>query len=69
LVSKLVGKSPRPNNPTLRSPEIEDLENKLRQFFHTKVNLTKGARGGTISIAFYSDEELNAILDSLGINE
>lgn len=69
LVSKLVGKSPRPNNPTSRSPEIEDLENKLRQFFHTKVNLTKGARGGTISIAFYSDEELNAILDSLGINE
>ena len=69
LVSKLVGKSPRSSSPTPRSPEIEDLENKLRQFFHTKVNLSKGTRGGTISIAFYSDEELNAILDSLGINE
>lgn len=69
LVSKLVGKSPRPSTPTSRSPEIEDLENKLRQFFHTKVNLSKGTRGGTISIAFYSDEELNAILDSLGLNE
>ena len=69
LVSKLAGKSPRPSSPTPRSPEIEDLENKLRQFFHTKVNLNKGTRGGTISISFYSDEELNAILDSLGINE
>lgn len=69
LVSKLIGKSPRPTSPTPRSPEIEDLENKLRQFFHTKVNLTKGTHGGTISIAFYSDEELNNILDLLGINE
>ncbi|MEL7636989.1 MAG: ParB/RepB/Spo0J family partition protein [Chloroflexi bacterium] len=69
LVSKLVGKAPRLLSPTPRSPEVEDLENKLRQFFHTKVSLNKGARGGTISIAFYSDEELNAILDSLGINE
>lgn len=69
LVSKLMGKSPRTTSPTPRSPEIEDLENKLRQFFHTKVNLTKGTHGGTISIAFYSDEELNNILDSLGINE
>lgn len=69
LVNKLVGKSPRSISPTPRSPEIEDLENKLRQYFHTKVNLTKGTHGGTISIAFYSDEELNNILDSLGINE
>ncbi len=69
LVSKLTGKSPRPGSPIPRSPEIEDLENKLRQFFHTKVSLTKGERGGTISISFYSDEELNGILDSLGLND
>lgn len=69
LVSKLVGKVSRPSTKATRSPEVEDLENRLRQFFHTKVNLTKGPRGGTISIAFYSDEELNAILDSLGIND
>ena len=69
LVGKLTGKSPRPGSPIPRSPEIEDLENKLRQFFHTKVSLTKGARGGTISISFYSDEELNGILDSLGLND
>jgi ParB family chromosome partitioning protein len=69
LVNKLSGKISRPTAKQPRPAEIEDLENRLRQFFHTKVNLTKGARGGTISIAFYSDEELNAILDSLGIND
>ena len=69
LVNKLVGKVSRPSVKTTRSPEVEDLENRLRQFFHTKVNLNKGPRGGTISIAFYSDEELNAILDALGLND
>ena len=69
LVSKLSGKTSRVAPKQPRSAEIEDLENRLRQFFHTKVNLTKTARGGTISIAFYSDEELNSILDSLGFND
>lgn len=69
LVNKLVGKVSRPSVKTTRSPEVEDLENRLRQFFHTKVNLNKGLRGGTISIAFYSDEELNSILDALGLND
>jgi ParB family chromosome partitioning protein len=69
LVSKLSGKAPSSKKLTSRSAEAEDLENRLRQFFHTKVMLSKGKRGGTISISFYSDEELNAILDRLGIND
>jgi len=69
LVSKLSGKAPTSRKPAARSAEADDLENRLRQFFHTKVMLSKGKRGGTISISFYSDEELNAILDRLGIND
>lgn len=69
LVSKLSGKTPTNKKLTTRSAEAEDLENRLRQFFHTKVMLSKGKRGGTISISFYSDEDLNAILDRLGIND
>ena len=69
LVSKLSGKAPTSKKLTTRSAEAEDLENRLRQFFHTKVMLSKGKRCGTISISFYSDEELNAILDRLGIND
>lgn len=69
LVSKLSGKAPTNRKLAVRSAEAEDLENRLRQFFHTKVMLSKGKRGGTISISFYSDEELNAIIDRLGIND
>ena len=69
LVSKLTGKVVRTPAKQTRSAEIENLENRLRQFFHTKVNLNKSSRGGTINIAFYSDEELNAILDLLGLND
>ena len=69
LVSKLSGKASTNRKVNPRSAEAEDLENRLRQFFHTKVLLSKGNRGGTISISFYSDEELNAILDKLGIND
>ena len=69
LVSKLSGKAPTNRKVNARSAEADDLENRLRQFFHTKVMLSKGKQGGTISISFYSDEELNAILDKLGIND
>lgn len=69
LVSKLQGKAERSPARPGRPAEIEDLENRLRGFFHTKVSLNKGKRGGSINIAFYSDEELNAILDLLGIND
>ena len=69
LVSKLSGKAPTSRKLNPHSAEADDLENRLRQFFHTKVLLSKGKRGGTISISFYSDEELNAILDKLGIND
>ena len=69
LVSKLSGKAQAGPKPPARSAEADDLENRLRQFFHTKVMLSKGKRGGTISISYYSDEELNAILDRLGITD
>lgn len=69
LVSKLQGKAERSPAQPGRPAEIEHLENRLRGFFHTKVSLNKGKRGGSINIAFYSDEELNAILDLLGIND
>ena len=69
LVSKLSGKAQASPKPPARSAEADDLENRLRQFFHTKVMLSKGKRGGTISISYYSDEELNAILDRLGITD
>jgi ParB family chromosome partitioning protein len=48
-----------------RDPEIEALEERLRSALGTKVRLAKGRRGGRITIHYYSDEELESLLDRL----
>lgn len=69
LVTKLLGKAPRKQSEPGKPAELQALENKLRQFFHTKVNLQPGKKGGSITIYYYSDEELNGITDALGLND
>lgn len=65
LVSKIIGlKTPR-SVPFAPNPEIESLEKRLEQTLGTKVNLIRHARGGTLSIYYYSDEELNSLVDRL----
>jgi len=63
LVKKLSGKKPVAVKPPNTTPEIKDIEDLLRRFFKTKVNLKRNKNGGNITIFYYSDEELNAILD------
>lgn len=67
LVNKTLGRGSVKTVRPERSPELESLENELRQHFHTKVNLVKSKNGGSITIFFYSDEELNAITDRFGL--
>jgi ParB family chromosome partitioning protein len=66
LVRRLAGKrtTKRDAGPTL-SPEEKDLENRLRQALGTKVNLKRSKKGGSIVLHFYSDEELNTLIDLL----
>lgn len=45
--------------------ETAALEERLRQALGTRVRLTRGRRGGRLTIHFYSDEELEAILGRL----
>lgn len=66
LVRRLSGE--RTNKQTAArstSPEEKDLENQLRQALGTKVSLKRGKNSGTIVLHFYSDEELNTLLDLL----
>ncbi len=65
LVKKLSGEKPPSILKPLPSPEIKDLEDRLRTFLGTKVNLKDGKKGGSINIYYYSDEELNTILDKI----
>ncbi|MGA9532435.1 MAG: ParB/RepB/Spo0J family partition protein [Anaerolineales bacterium] len=65
LVRRLSGKrKPKTSSPR-KSPETKALEEELRQALGTKVNVHAGKQGGTITLHFYSDEELNALIDRL----
>ncbi len=65
LVKKMSGERPpvMPKPPV--SPEVSALEGRLRNFFGTKVSLNDSKNGGRLVIYYYSDEELNAILDKI----
>ncbi|GAA0781257.1 ParB/RepB/Spo0J family partition protein [Hathewaya limosa] len=50
------------------SPFIKDIQNRLQDYFGTKVEVnTKGKEKGKIQIEYYSQEELQRILDMLNI--
>jgi ParB family chromosome partitioning protein len=65
LVKKLTGERPPANPKPEPTPEVKELESRLRSFFGTKVNLNNGKKGGSLVIYYYSDEELNTILDKI----
>jgi ParB family chromosome partitioning protein len=65
LVKKMGGERPPSIPKHTASPEVSELETRLRTYFGTKVNLNDGKNGGRLVIYYYSDEELNAILDKI----
>jgi ParB family transcriptional regulator, chromosome partitioning protein len=50
-------------------PHVADLEAKLREVFATKVQLNYALGKGTVEITFYSDAELERILQLLGVRQ
>lgn len=46
-------------------PFLESLENLLRNKLGTRVRVNRSAKGGKITIEFYSDDELNNIVEKL----
>ena len=65
LVRKLSGVRPVHTSRANPSPEITALEERLRSRLGTKVKLNRSRKGGTLVIHFYSDEELDALLETL----
>ncbi|RME89044.1 MAG: ParB/RepB/Spo0J family partition protein [Anaerolineae bacterium] len=65
LVRKLSGEKPPPRPKSAPPPEIAEIEDRLRARLGTRVSLRHGRKGGAITIYYYSDEELNALLDRL----
>jgi len=73
LIAKLqkrVGKStPQPETVAapVGDPHVADLEAKLREVFATKVKLNYAQGKGSLEISFFSDAELERILQILGV--
>lgn len=51
----------------IKSPEIRDLEERLQQQYMTRVEIFTGPRGGKIQISFYDDDDLERVLELMGL--
>ncbi|HVM70953.1 MAG TPA: ParB/RepB/Spo0J family partition protein [Anaerolineales bacterium] len=68
LVRKLSGEKPPRKPKPAPVPEVAALEERLRASLGTKVTLRSARKGGTVTIHYYSNEELDALLGRL-LNE
>lgn len=65
FVRRLSGHKPVRLPKALPNPEITALEERLRARLGTRVKLNRYQRGGTLVIHYYSDEELDSIVEAL----
>lgn len=65
LVRKLTGIKPPAIPPPAIDPHIREIEDRMRDKLGTRVSLHPTKKGGTIVIHYYSDEELNDLVDKL----
>ncbi len=65
LVRKLAGLKPLKLAKPVRSADVSDVEKRLQKSLGTKVALKYGKKGGTVTIYYYSDEELDSLLNKL----
>jgi ParB family chromosome partitioning protein len=65
LVRKLKGVKPKKASKHGQPAEIRDLQDKLRDTLGTKVSLQHGRKGGRITLFYYSDEELDSLVQRL----
>ncbi len=67
LVRKLSGEKAAKKAAPAPPPEVQAIEEQLRTALGTKVSLRHGKKGGTITIHYYSDEELEGLLRRLKV--
>lgn len=65
LTRKLTGQKPKTSVKKSQQPEIQFLESRLRESLGTKVNLNQKRKGGTLVIHYYSQEELDQIVNRI----
>ncbi|HET9912894.1 MAG TPA: ParB/RepB/Spo0J family partition protein [Anaerolineales bacterium] len=65
LAQKYAGQRPASKKKKSPSADVTDVERRLRSSLGTKVSLKHGKKGGTVTIYYYSDEDLDALLEKL----
>ena len=65
LARKYAGQRYASKKRTALTAEVTDIERRLRSSLGTKVSLKHGKKGGTVTIYYYSDEELDSLLEKL----
>jgi len=65
LARKYSGQKPASKKRTGMSADVTDVERRLRSSLGTKVSLKHGKKGGTVTIYYYSNEELDSLLEKL----
>jgi ParB family chromosome partitioning protein len=65
LARKYTGQKPAYKRKSSPSADVTDVERRLRSSLGTKVTLKHGKKGGTVTIYYYSDEELDSLLEKL----
>jgi ParB family chromosome partitioning protein len=65
LVRKYSGRQELISLKQKTTPEVSDVEERLRTSLGTKVALRQGKKGGSLTIYFYSSEELELLLERL----
>ncbi|MCC0633338.1 ParB/RepB/Spo0J family partition protein [Clostridioides sp. ZZV15-6388] len=67
-IAKKISENKEEDMPKKSKPKdvfILDVEDKLRNVFGTKVNISKGKKKGKIEIEYYNDDDLNSIVSML----
>jgi ParB family transcriptional regulator, chromosome partitioning protein len=65
LARKYTGQKPATKKKSSSSADVNDIERRLRSSLGTKVALKHGKKGGTVTIYYYSNEELDSLLEKL----
>lgn len=65
LIRKLTGVKPVKVKKATVNADVLDVEKRLQRSLGTKVALKHGKKGGTVTIYYYSDEELDALIKKM----
>jgi ParB family transcriptional regulator, chromosome partitioning protein len=65
LVKKCSGEKPPVKTKPEPPVEVKEIEERLRAHLGTRVTVNHGKKGGSLVIYYYSNEELNSVIDSI----